>query len=374
VRILFVAALHHPPQAGESTVRAKHSPEFPPSQAHHFWVRSLTQLGHTCSVFWRSTSAWPWATSRQTRMTQRMTVGRALGALASAMPAVNPDALLRNRRLVDHARQYRPEVIVLPGGNDVILPRTLARLKADHRAVLVYGCGTSPRLFSYSIERSAAALYDLVIANDQGHALEWQALGSPRVEVLPMSAVDPAFHYRRDLNPSELQRFGCEVGFVGTLVPRHLYSRRIEALEALRGFDLAIWSIHEVPPSLRAFYRGPTLGEEMMRAISGAKIVVNPHGDFMRYGGNLRLFEACGAGAMQITDDLPGVHQWFRAGEHLAIFMSATQLAAQVSHYLADHDERRRISAAGQAHVYAHHTYDERMARLMDRVAEIRGR
>ena len=72
--------------------------------------------------------------------------------------------------------------------------------------------------------------------------------------------------------------------------------------------------------SLRRFYRGAALGEEMLRA-TAAVIALNPHGDFMRWSGNMRLFEACGVGAFQLVDDRLGVRVVPRRG-HLVIYPS----------------------------------------------------
>ena len=99
-------------------------------------------------------------------MTQRMTPARAISALAGRVPALNPDIRLRNRRLLAQARAYQPDAIILIGDNRVILSDTLARLKRETGAVLVYASGTSPVVFSHAIERAAAPLYDLAITND----------------------------------------------------------------------------------------------------------------------------------------------------------------------------------------------------------------
>ena len=365
MRFLFVAALHHPGELDNARRTLAEDPVFPPSQGHYFWVKALRKLGHDCAVFWRNQSAWPWARSGQLRMTQRLTVGRAISAAAARVPALNPDFRLRNRRLIQFAAEYQPDVIVMTGDNGVILPETLAALKRDHGATVVYGCGTSPVVFSRPVERAAAPLYDLVVANDFYHAIQWRELGARRVEALPMSAIDPDFHHPFDLTAEERASYACEIGVVGTFVPNSLYSERIAALEALRDFDLGIWSVHEVPPALRPFYRGAALGEQMLRITQAAKIVINTHGDFMRYGGNMRLFEVCGVGAFQIADDRPGVSQWFTVGEHLVTYRDLDHLRELVRTYLDHDDERQRIAAAGQAHVYAHHTYDQRMARLL---------
>ncbi len=226
-------------------------------------------------------------------------------------------------------------------------------------------------MFSNPIERAAARLYDLVIVNDFYHGIQWLELGAGRAEALPLSAIDPDFHHPYDLSEDERKAYACEVGFVGTLVPNHLYGERIAALEALRDFDLGIWSVHEVPPSLRKYYRGPALGEQMLRITCGSTIALNPHGDFMRYGGNMRLFEACGAGAFQIADDRPGIKDWFTVGEHLVTYRDPDHLRELVRYYLDHPVERQQIAAAGQAHVCANHTYDQRMARLMGLIEDI---
>jgi spore maturation protein CgeB len=139
----------------------------------------------------------------------------------------------------------------------------------------------------------------------------------------------------------------------------------VRALETLRDFDLGVWSVHPVPPSLKPFYRGAALGEQMMRVLCAAKIVVNPHGDFMRWGGNMRLFEAAGCGVMQIADDLPGVPGWFAPGAEIVTYRDADHLRELVTHYLAHDAEREAIAAAGQARAYADHAYERRTARLL---------
>ena len=143
-----------------------------------------------------------------------------------------------------------------------------------------------------------------------------------------------------------------------------MYSERVAALESLRDFDLGIWSMHELPASLKPFYRGSAIGGEMLRALSSAKISLNVHGDFMRYGGNMRLFEAAGVGAFQLVDDRPGVRQWFMPGEHLAVFRDHDDLRRQARHYLANDELRRRIAAAGRQHALANHRYDQRLAQV----------
>ncbi|HYO88465.1 MAG TPA: glycosyltransferase, partial [Candidatus Limnocylindrales bacterium] len=112
----------------------------------------------------------------------------------------------------------------------------------------------------------------------------------------------------------------------------------------------------------------------MERIVSAGKISVNPHGDFMLYGGNLRLFEAAGAGVFQISDDLPGTREWFpdvNGMPTIALYADDDALVDKVRHYLVQEDERLAVAEVARAHVYARHTYDARVARVEEGLASL---
>ncbi len=373
MRILFVASLHHP-EALQAAVAAtppdQPPPLFPPSMGQALWDKALRRRGHTTAVFYRNLPAFGGARSQ--RHSQGITPGKVINALVNRLPPeANPDYRRRNHRLLEQARAFRPDVLWLVGDNTVIYPDTLAAIKSELRCHLVYSTGVSPIVFARPIEKRAARLYDLVLVNDYYHGIQWLELGARRMECLPVSACDPDFHHPYDLTPEERAAYTCDVSFVGTLVPDNLYSRRLRALEALRDFDLGIWSVHDVPSSLRPHVRGAALGETMLRVLSAAKITINIHGDFMHYGGNMRTFEAAGVGVFQIADDLPGTRQWFQAGETIVTYTDETDLRAKVAYYLAHADEREAIARRAREHVYAHHTYDQRMVRVETLMQEL---
>lgn len=366
MRILFVAALHHPEAmraAIGATPPGEPMPLFPPSMAQHFYERAFRKRGHTLDVYYRNNPGLKLET-----FSQGITPGKlARAALNRVPPKVNPSTLSRNRALVYKARGFKPDVLWMVGDNTVILPETLAAIRREIDCKLVYATGTSPIVFSQAIDRAAARHYDLVLVNDYYHGIQWLELGAKRMECLPLSACDPAFHRPYDLSDADRQRYSCDIAFVGTLVPDHLYSRRVRALEALRNFDLGIWSVHDVPESLRPFVRGKALGEEMQRILSASKICVNTHGDFMFYGGNQRLFEVAGAEVFQLVEDLPGVRNWFPTVDGqpmLLAYEDVDDLRAKARYFLDHVEERRAAAERARAHVYAHHTYDSRVERL----------
>ncbi len=346
MKILFVASLHHP-----EALRAARAQQpdvlFPPSMAQHFWEKALKKRGHTLAVFWRNNPA---EKGRTQRFSSGITPEKVINALVNRVPPqINPAARARNAALIAQARAFQPDLLWMVGDNTVILPETLAAIKRETGCRVLYGCGTSPVVFSHAIDRAAAPLYDLVIANDYYHGIQWLELGAKRMECLPMSACDPDFHHPYVLSDEERAAYTCDVAFVGTLVPDHLYNRRVKALEALRDFDLGIWSVHDVPPSLQKFVRGRALGEDMLKILSAAKLCFNTHGDFVFYGGNLRLFEVAGAGICQISDDLPGTRQWFPEidGKPTIItYSDLDDLRAKVGYALAHDDERAADGAA----------------------------
>ena len=373
MRILIAGPIHHREayaRALRETLPGQPPPLFPPSQAQHrFYAEAFRALGHEVRAFHYTEGVLFGGLSLFRLSEFGGSFGGMLRAALQRFPRLSPEYVARNRRLLRIARDYAPHVVWLVGGSNLILPETVAGLKALG-CRLIYQSGTSPVVFSLPNERRAAPLFDLVITNDFYHAVQWLELGARRAEALPGSACEPGFHRPYALSAGERASLGCEVAFVGTLLPTNLYSRRVRALEALRDFDLGIWSVHPVPESLRAFYRGGALGEEMLRVLCAAKIVVNPHGDFMRWGGNMRLFEAAGCRVFQVTDDLPGIGAWFQVGEEIVTYRDPDHLREMVAHYLAHDDERARIAAAGQARAYAEHTYQRRAETLLGWLAE----
>jgi spore maturation protein CgeB len=372
-RILFVATLHHPQELLKdiaATPAGTPPPLFPSSMALHFWEKAMRQQNYVVDVFWRNLPGFgsqDIAHLQAHKHSERLTPGKLINAgLQRLPPQANPDYRRRNEKLIQNARAFQPDILWLMGDNTVIYPDTLATIQQQTGCKIVYASGTSPIVFSHVIERQAARLYDLVLVNDYYHGIQWLELGAKKMACLPFVAIDPDFHQPQQLSPDEKTRYQCDVSFVGTLVPRQLYSERVAALDALRDFQLGIWSVHDIPETLRPFWRGDALGASMLRVLSGATICLNPHGDFMRYGGNMRLFEAAAVGAFQIVDDRPGVSAWFTPDEHLVIYENLADLRDKVAYFLAHPAERRQMADAARQHVLKHHTYAVRLAQVAE--------
>jgi spore maturation protein CgeB len=368
-RILFIASLHHPETLITERAHAQQSnsvmPLFPTSAAQHFWEKVFRGQGYAQDVFWRNLPSRAQNDIRHAKsetFQRGLTLGKIVRGVQNRLPyQANPDLRARNAYLLEFARRFQPTVIWLTGDNRVVFAETLAQLKHEHGCKIITAVGTSPIVFSQALERETARVVDWVLCNDFYHGVQWQELGAKHMHCLPICAIDPDFHQpKKDLPIADF-----EVSFVGTLLPYNLYSERITALEALRDFRLGIWSVHDVPVSLAQFYRGKALGAEMMAILAQSPITLNTHGDFMRYGGNMRLFEAAAMGAFQLVDNRVGVHEWFRVGEHLVMYDDMADLREKVAYYLAHPQERQMIADAARQHVLAHHTYQKRFVQLL---------
>lgn len=87
-----------------------------------------------------------------------------------------------------------------------------------------------------------------------------------------------------------------------------------------------------------------------------------------------RVPESIGRGGLLIHPDTPGVTDGtlYTSGEHLLTWPAYDWdvLRSTIDGALADDDLRRRVSAAGKAHVLANHTYEARMRTLLADLAE----
>ena len=369
MRILLVANLNHPEQlaaAVAATPAGQEPPLFPPGTNQDSWVRALRRRGHETAVFWRNRPA------RNFRYSERITPGAVARALWRRVPpAARPDIQRRNRQLLAAAGAFRPDILWLEGGNQVITAQTLARIKNALQCRVILSSGDSPFAMRHLPEHQAAPLYDLALVNDHYHGREWLELGARKAVSLPLSATDPDWHYPRRLEAEERAALACDIAFVGTLVPESHYGSRVRALLALRDFDLGIWSVFPVPAELRPFLRGAALGESAMRALSAAKLTVNHHGPTFRWGGNIRLFEAAGVGTLQLADDLPGTRSWFTPGENIVLFRDGEELRRKAAYYLAHDEEREALARKAREHVLAQHNFDRRVAALEDLLATL---
>jgi spore maturation protein CgeB len=170
------------------------------------------------------------------------------------------------------------------------------------------------------------------------------------------------------------------ISFVGSLSPA-THRRRLEMVEALieAGIPLQIWGCRYsgglLRKSWRAFRRSPIdachLGEvwgiEMYRTLARSQITLNTHVDVAKrhnMGGNMRLFEATGCGALLITDDAEDAATFFCRDEEIITYRSSDDLIDKARYYLENPIKASAIARAGQKACLERHGYDKRIREL----------
>jgi hypothetical protein len=147
-----------------------------------------------------------------------------------------------------------------------------------------------------------------------------------------------------------------DVVFCGQYSPAHGYRNRLlcEVAKASRdskrfSLDYYFYRQHRLPPDLERFDRGPRWGREMLAALRSGRIVLNAEIDLARgEAGNMRMFEATGAGAFLLTEHQPNIGEYFEAGKELETFKNAGELTEKIAYYLAHPKKRAGIARRGQ--------------------------
>jgi hypothetical protein len=163
-----------------------------------------------------------------------------------------------------------------------------------------------------------------------------------------------------------------DVSFVGQISVDH--RQRIALLEAVaRRFDLKLWGARPdtLPASspLHRCYQGELWGTEMYQVLRRSRITLNSHIDLAgREAGNMRLFEATGAGAFLLTDFKDNLDTLFAPDREVAAWRSIDDCIETIDRYLADEAGRTTIARAGQAGTLARHTYRHRVSEILEMV------
>jgi len=288
-------------------------------------VRAVRELGHAC------------------RLVNVVGWSRGAGPLA-------PRAI---RYLAD---AFEPDFVLLTRHAILAGERTIRSLLRGRGAAFWYfDLQPRPPALALVVER----MYTTYL----GQVERYRAAGVPHVQFLPQG-VDPT----RDFPVSAVDpAFRCDASFVGSGqdAHRHAVLRAVAAVSHLqvRGPGWA-----GVPDDLPVA-GGPVHGRRLRQVISAAAISLgansHPEQDAERASASNRMWKVLGCGGFYLGPYVQDIEWLAVGGRHCAWYRSAADAADQTRHYLAQHDERRRIADAGRAHSLRHHTYARRLELLL---------
>lgn len=276
-----------------------------------------------------------------------------------------------NRKLLDRARTYRPDLFLEAGGWN-ILPGTIDAMRNMGIRTALWTIDP-PRIFEPI--RQAVPHYDFVFTGGSEAYELLEDLDIKNLQWLPF-ACDPDFHRSVKLSVEEGKKYGCDICFVGS--GGELYPQRRSLLESLIDFDLGIWGPGwKTLPSgspLRSFIRGGQIKpEEWVKIFSASKIVFHSHyrdpsGEIPCYQAAPRVYEVLACGAFLVVDKQRDVLRLFNTGEDLVVFDDVKELRELVTYYLRHPKEAKTIAARGRKKVLANHTYKHRIKEILSAV------
>jgi spore maturation protein CgeB len=167
------------------------------------------------------------------------------------------------------------------------------------------------------------------------------------------------------LNPP-LAANDCQipVSFIGTA-----HGKRPALINALhrRGIDIKCFG-HGWP-------YGPVAAGDITRIIRSSIISLNFANGAMGWDRTLarrtnqikaRTFEVPGAGGFLLTDWANGLDHCYIPGKEIAVFRTFDELVDKIRYYLSHPGERDAIAWAGYERTLAEHTYDKRLAEVLE--------
>lgn len=271
---------------------------------------------------------------------------------------------LQRERLVSALESFRPDLVVTEGfpGIDLGLVTDVVR---RHRIFHVYWAIEDPPLWELS--RTVAERCDFTFTTAEECVARYRACGI-RAALLPF-ACWPGIHRRVDPDPSRT----CDAVLVANRYDQFPHRQEgvrtilLPLLEA--GLDVHVygrgWDAPGSPLGgdgrFRGSLRGPLPYEEIPCVYASARIVLGIHSvGNSRTQTAMRTFEALGCGAFYLTQKTPAHGHLFVPGRHLVWSESPRETVALARHYLDHPDSRCNVAMAGQAEVYARHTYRHR--------------
>ena len=166
-----------------------------------------------------------------------------------------------------------------------------------------------------------------------------------------------------------------DISFVGTVSPDH--RQRISLLEAVaERHDLKLFgnrprTLPAGSPLHRCF-QGEVWGVDMYQALRRSRITLNSHIDMAgREAGNMRLFEATGAGVFLLTDFKDNLDTLFAPDREVAVWRTIDDCLAAIDRALNDESGRAAIARAGHERTLVQHTYRHRTSQILELAEQI---
>jgi spore maturation protein CgeB len=281
-----------------------------------------------------------------------------------------------NRDLCHFIKENNPEVIFLYRASH-IYPETLEKIRLINKRIILIGYNNddpfSP-LYSWWVWRhfkGSIRLLDLVLSYRVLNIDEYYSNGAKSVKLF-RSWYLPAINKPVHLSISDKNLYSCDVTFIG-----HFENDgRADYLEEILvndinlkifgpeyGWDSAINNYKLLQNKIPV---KRVLGKEYNKALCGSKIALCFLSKLNRDTYTRRCFEIPASGTMMLAEYSDDLASLFKEGKEIEFFRDKDEMISKIKFYLANNEERRRISDAGLQRVKRDgHDIDSRVKDLV---------
>jgi hypothetical protein len=257
--------------------------------------------------------------------------------------------------------------LVLATGNAPVDRRALGRLRDRGVRLINYSCDDpwGPHRAGWFLEGLPA--YDTIYSPRRANADDFKAAGCADVRYLPF-AFSPTLHQPAHLTPEEAERFACDAAFVGSAD-----DERLPLMAALAGQGVRLnlygryWDRYG---ETRPFAQGTIPGDQVAKAIAGAKVAPCLLRRSNRDGHTMRTYELAAMGACMVVEDSAEHRDLFGPdGEAVRYFGSEPELADAVLALLGNDQSRQTLRANVRALMSPTCTYAARLRTMLEPAA-----
>ncbi|MBT3267498.1 glycosyltransferase [Candidatus Poribacteria bacterium] len=260
-----------------------------------------------------------------------------------------------NLALWDVVTKERPDLLLFVPFNDEVNPRVLERITKETSTVTAaWFCDDHWRFDG--VTKLYAPCVDWSVTTADSALPKYAALGYDRVIKSQWGCNH--WLYTPSVHPPEY-----DVSFIGMA-----HGNRPQVIERMveAGLSMAVrgtgWPGGRLPQATA------------IEVMSRSRICLNlsnastPDQEGLAQQIKGRHFEIPACGAMQLTDAVAGLDEYFADGEEVVVASSVDDLFAKARHYLANPAERDAIAQAGRSRALAEHTYERRFSDIFARI------
>jgi spore maturation protein CgeB len=266
-----------------------------------------------------------------------------------------------NRRFLKVVQEQAPDLIFVAKG-EWLFPDILREAKRMARCPLI-NWFPDPRPMAYPYVAKSLSAYDYFFSKNPYWNRKLQDAGLKNTYLLA-HAYDVEIQKEIDLSPAEKERYGADVGFIGSMYPF-----RKDYFQGLVDVGLKIWGggWHSLPkedPLRRCCMGHDVRGMEQTRVINASRINLNLHHFDDIDGVNQRFFDIAGCGGFQLVDEKKEIANYLKPEEEIVCYRDVRDLRDKIHYYLEHSDEREAIRQSGFQHIRIGNSYEDRMTEL----------